>query len=117
MLFLLLLLFILTITQGQKKYNSEAAVINKYKYKYKYKYFIHLIVAKLQLNITAETEPIIRYSFSMFIGEVCNKEKRVDSFFLIAIHIKEYKTFFFLFFLILIRKNLVFRVFRTLRFG
>ena len=47
--------------KGTKK--DEAAVTNKFKCVY----FLPFILAKFNPNITPETEPIISYSFSMFV--------------------------------------------------
>jgi hypothetical protein len=49
--------------KGKKKDVSEAVVTNKYQSVY----FLPLILAKFNPHITPETEPIISYSFSMFI--------------------------------------------------
>jgi hypothetical protein len=46
-----------------KKDVSEVVVTNNFKFAY----FLPFILAKFSPNITPETEPIISYSFSMFI--------------------------------------------------
>ena len=56
-------LFYFTYYTGTHKDNSKALVTNKYKCLY----FLPFIFAKLNPNVTAEAEPLISYSFSMFI--------------------------------------------------